>query len=466
MLLSNFLPLASSLCLALLLTPLVRILALRWRLVDLPDHKRKVHQKPIARIGGVAVFVAFLGTAGVLAALRPDMRSSLAEVQALAPAAVLVFLTGLLDDLIGLKPWQKLAGEVVAAAVAVSAGIQLRSLDLGMHPWLGAFVTILWLVLCMNAVNLIDGLDGLACGIATLATLTILAGSLFNGDIRLAMAAALFAGAILGFLPYNFRPASIFLGDSGSLLIGLVLGCYSVAWSNAATSIAQMAAPLLVLAAPLMDTTVAILRRFLRAQPIFSADRSHIHHRLMARGFTHLGAVVSLYLATTIAAVFSLGASIAQRPWGLLLIAVFVCCALFAVQRLGYVEFRAARRVLTRTAFQREVKAQVAVQTFEDRLTCATSANDFWAVIQDASQDLGFHPVRMQLAGRKFVYAPAGTNASLWAFRMPISQTDWIELSHEVASVDPGSSVVPFAETIRKVLESKTRSLGAAAQGD
>jgi len=293
--------------------------------------------------------------------------------------------------------------------------------------------------------------------------LAILIASLLHLDFSLTIAAAILAGALLGFLSYNFNPATIFLGDSGSLLIGLLLGCYSVLWSNHSKNVFEMAAPLMVLAVPLTDTSIAILRRFLRAQPIFSADRSHIHHRLLARGFTHRRAVVTLYIATAIAGLFALGVTIAQGFWSPLVIAAFGCCALLAVQRLGYVEFKAAKRVLTPDAFQREVNAQLAVQTFEDRLSEAGTARDCWAVIQDASQEFGFRPIRMQLGEQKFISEPDRASAPHWALRMPISQDGWIELSHELGPADHARAVLPIAETIRKVLGSKARSMGAVA---
>ncbi len=463
MLFATLLPFAFTFALSMILTPLVRAAALRWQLVDLPDHRRKIHHEPVARIGGVAIFLALLLSGSAAALLRADLRPTLG---ALAPAAILVFGVGILDDVLGLQPWHKLAIEILASILVVAAGIRICGAGgLALAPGAGALLTILWLVLCMNALNLIDGLDGLAAGIASLAALAILAASLLREATPLTISAAILLGALLGFLPYNFNPASIFLGDTGSLLIGLLLGCYSVLWSNQATGVFEMAAPLIVLAVPLTDTSIAILRRFLRAQPIFSADRSHIHHRLMARGLSHRGAVLSLYIATALAGIFAFGVTIAPGLWKPLAIAAFACCALFAVQRLGYVEFKAARRVLTRTAFQREMKAQLAVQTFEDRLSSAGTASDCWAVIQDVAREFGFHPVRMQLGEQSFVWEPDFVSAPRWALRMPISQNEWIELSHAVTPYDQSNAVVPFAETVRKVLGSKTHSTRAVAAG-
>ena len=153
-------------------------------------------------------------------------------------------------------------------------------------PWLSLPLTLLWLVGCANAFNLIDGIDGLATGAGLFATVTILIGALLSNNVPLALATVPLAGALLGFLRYNFNPASIFLGDSGSLTIGFLLGCYGVLWSQKGATMLGMTAPLMALAVPLLDTGLAVARRFLRHQPIMSGDAAHIHHRLLARGLT------------------------------------------------------------------------------------------------------------------------------------------------------------------------------------
>ena len=178
--------------------------------------------------------------------------------------------------------------------------------------WLGLAVTALWLVGCSNAFNLIDGVDGLAVGAGLFATVTILLGALLNGNVRLALATMPLAGALAGFLRYNFNPASVFLGDSGSLTVGFLLGCYGVLWSQKSATMLGMTAPLMALAVPLIDTGVAVARRFLRGQPIFSADARHIHHRLLARGLTPRKVALLLYGACGVAAGLSLVGSVAE----------------------------------------------------------------------------------------------------------------------------------------------------------
>ncbi len=446
-----------SLALSVCLTPLVRGAAIRWRLVDEPDNNRKVHRKPLPRLGGVAVFAAYFGACGLVAVLSTwtsfSAGAALTLVKTLAPAAVLVFLIGLLDDLIGLKPWHKLAVEIAAGILAVSAGVSIGGVPiLTVHPVIGAICTIAWLVLCTNAVNLIDGLDGLAAGIALMATLAAVVASIVYGNVGLAIAAAPLAGALLGFLVFNFNPASIFLGDGGSLLIGFLLGCYAILWSGHSGSLPQMAAPMIALAVPLADTTLAILRRFLRAQPIFSPDRSHIHHRLLLRGLTHRRAVLVLYIAAAIAGALSVCLIAVGRLWEPIIIAVFAAGAVFAVQRLGYAELQTAGKILTCSAFRREIVAKLAVRNFRDKLQAAATLDECWRVIQETAHEFGFHPIRMHFGGQTFVYEKESVPIAAWALRIPIVQDDWIELFHDLGPVTHESALLSFAESIRTEL--------------
>ena len=152
--------------------------------------------------------------------------------------------------------------------------------------WWTLPLTLLWLVACMNAFNLIDGVDGLASGLGLFATVTTFVAALLQKNVPLALATIPLAGALLGFLRYNFNPASIFLGDSGSLLIGFLLGCFGVIWSQKSATFLGMTAPLMTLAIPLLDVCLSVVRRYMRHEPLFKADRGHIHHRLLDRGFT------------------------------------------------------------------------------------------------------------------------------------------------------------------------------------
>ncbi len=223
--------------------------------------------------------------------------------------------------------------------------------------WWHVPATILWLVACSNAFNLIDGLDGLAVGIGLFATATAFLSALLSGNYALALATAPLLGALLGFLPYNFQPASIFMGDCGSLTVGFLLGCFSVIWSQKSATLLGMTAPLLALAIPLLDTALSIARRFLRRQPVFGADRRHIHHRLLARGFTPRRVAYIFYaFAGIIAGLSLLLNSAADRFGGIALIA-FCAVVWLAIQYLGYEEFDAARRLIFGGMFRHALNA-------------------------------------------------------------------------------------------------------------
>ncbi len=289
---------------ALVLTPLCRNLAIRWGFVDQPDQIRKFHVGCIPRVGGISIFIAYLVSLGILL-LSPFQVGNLIRghfdiVGKLFPAATIVFFTGLLDDLLGLKAWQKFAGQFVASAVAVWAGVQINSIAGYQLPsWSAIPVTVLWLVGCTNAFNLIDGVDGLAAGVGLFATTTTLIAALLEHNIGLAIATV------------------------GSLFIGFLLGCYSVLWSQKSATILGMTAPLIALSIPLLDTGLAIVRRFLRRQPIFGADHGHIHHKLLARGLTPRRVVILLYIVCGFCATLSLLQSFAHERFGGAIIVLF-----------------------------------------------------------------------------------------------------------------------------------------------
>ena len=306
----------SSFILSLVLTPVCRDFFCGIGVVDRPDW-RKLHKQPIARVGGVAIALAYVGAYLVLffSPLRNEaLADNLPFILKVLPAGLLILATGLLDDLLNLKPWQKLLGQIAAASWAYWAGV--RILILGGHTtgdWWSLPVTVLWLVACANAFNFIDGIDGLAAGLGFFATVTTLVAALLQNNIYLALATVPLAGCLLGFLCFNFHPASIFLGDSGSLLIGFLLGCFGVIWVQKSATLLGMTAPLMVIAVPILDVCLSVARRMIRNKPIFSADRGHIHHQLMDRGWTPRTVALCLYAVTALAAVFSIMQSVYTR---------------------------------------------------------------------------------------------------------------------------------------------------------
>ncbi len=451
----------SSFCLALVLTPLCRNLFRRWGWVDRPDGQRKLHDHPIPRAGGVPIVMAYLGAFALLLAFPfaagAFVKTALPTAERVLWATVVVFAVGLLDDLLGLKPWQKFAGQVAAACLLISAGVDITHVGrLGLPAWLGMPITVLWLVGCSNAFNLIDGVDGLAAGAGLFATVTILLAALLQGNVPLALATVPLAGALLGFLRYNFNPASIFLGDSGSLTVGFLLGCCGVVWSQKCSTALGMTAPLIALSIPLLDTGLAIGRRFLRNKPIFGGDRGHIHHKLLARGLTPLRVVVLMYLVCGVCAALSLLQSFAHERFGGAIIIIFCAGALFGIQRLGYAEFEAARRVFLSTNFRRILNAQIQLSTFRDDLAAAATPDQCWEVLQSTYSEFGFNEIRFKFGGRLYSHTTNGHHlARTWTVRVRLSENDYLNLSREFDTVFP-PIVARYTDAIGIILGTKT----------
>ena len=422
---------------------------------------RKTHGTPVPRLGGVPIVVAYL-FAYALLLLSPFnagalVRANLSLVWKLFPAAILIFLTGLLDDLIGLRPWQKLLGQLAAAVTVAAAGVHLTGIS-GYHlsPWWTLPATILWLVGCTNAFNLIDGVDGLASGIGFFASFTTLLVALLQHNIPLALATAPLVCAILGFLRYNLNPATIFLGDCGSLLIGFLLGCYSLVWSAKSATLLGMTAPLMVLCIPLLDTCIAILRRFLTRQPIFGADRGHIHHKLLARGLTPRRVVLLIYGVCGLAAALSLLQSVFHDRYGGAIIVVFCVGVWLGIQRLGYPEFDMARRIVLAGTFRRLLNAQLQLATVRDDLLAAASPDEHWGVLCRAYSEFGFNEIGLKLGDHLYTHTTNGHHIpNSWSIQIPLSGTDYVKLSREFDTEAP-PLVAPFADMIGKVLQTKT----------
>jgi UDP-GlcNAc:undecaprenyl-phosphate GlcNAc-1-phosphate transferase len=287
----------------LIITPFVRAQGIRLGILDLPG-KRKIHQEEIPRLGGVAIFTATLLPFFIFFLSGNFPASEIFRVWrpliGLTLGSLIVFGIGIWDDIRRLSPWPKLLAEVAAACIAFFFGlkIQLFSNPFGMQldlSWLSGPITVLWLVGITNAVNLADGIDGLATGIATFAAAILFIMTSSSIYTQIPYLAAALAGASLGFLRYNFSPATIFLGDSGSLFLGFYLGGLSL-WASEKSAIAfALFIPVVALGIPIVDMIYAVLRRWHRGIPIGQADRDHIHHRLLEKGFSHRRAVLILY---------------------------------------------------------------------------------------------------------------------------------------------------------------------------
>jgi UDP-GlcNAc:undecaprenyl-phosphate GlcNAc-1-phosphate transferase len=348
-----------SLLLSMGLTWLVRNLAKRRGWVSAPVLDRHVHTEAVPRLGGVPIFATVLVITGLFGRqfIVQGAEFPVSKFAALLGAGGLVFLVGLYDDLRGLKPGSKLAMQVVAALILFANGFRIEKLRFfGAHEFgivLSLALTVFWVLLVTNALNLMDGLDGLATGAALfpICALSIVSVA-YPNPVALFMAIVL-GGALVGFLRFNFCPASIFLGDCGSLLIGFMLS--ALALESSQKAVIAMALAGVSLGLPLADTGLAVLRRFLNGRPIFSGDREHIHHKLLQRGLTQTQAALLLYGVSAILGALSL---LLLRPslLSIALVAVVVVAGTtIGLRRLGYHEFDELRRIARRTVDQKAV---------------------------------------------------------------------------------------------------------------
>jgi len=443
----------------LILTPICRDIFRSYGIVDQPDRRRKVHAHPIPRVGGIPIAIAYV------VALYPFSNESqlLTEYLPLAwkmiPAAGLIFAIGLTDDLIGLKPWQKLLGQVAAAALAYWAGVRVAGVA-GFIPnesWWSLPLTLFWLLACTNAFNLVDGLDGLASGMGLVATLTMFVAALQEPNMQLAYACVPLVGALLAFLCFNFNPATVFLGDSGSMLIGFLLGCFGAVWAQKSATLVGMTVPLLAVSIPLLDVSLTILRRFLRNQPIFSADRGHIHHRLLERGLAPSRAVLVLYLVCAAAAAFALLLThpYAGRFYGPIILVVCIV-AWVGVRQLRYAEFGIASRLLFGGELQRTLGGQMRLEMLAEKLGEARSEEECWRVLSASTDDFGFSGVELELRGHKWEKNVASDlQLEVWSLQVPLSDQDWLRLTRPFDSGVLPMMVSPFLDTVRRAIQSK-----------
>ncbi len=328
-----YLSMGVALLTALLVTPLAIRLALKYHIVDQPN-ARKVHQTPTPRMGGVAIYAAFV--AGVLVSgcyTKP--------VAALLIAGSLVMLTGLVDDVRGISPKAKLLGQIAASLVFCfgSSGVQFITnplngglIDLGF--W-GIPVTVLWLTGVSNAVNLIDGLDGLSAGVSAIAALCMGAVCLAQGNTQAALLSVILVCAAVGFLRYNFNPAKTFMGDCGSLFLGFVLGAIAIMGLSKGATVISLFIPFIIMGIPIFDTLFSILRRLFLHKPIFQADKGHLHHSLLSLGLSHKQTVLAIYAISLVMGLSAVLMAVLTSSQAVAIL-IFVTIGIFAgAEKLG-----------------------------------------------------------------------------------------------------------------------------------
>lgn len=473
----------------LILTPAVIRLAGAWGLYDPPHGERRVHTEPLPRLGGVAVFAAMgVGLAavgGVSAAGIESLGATPGFFFGVLFGCGIVFATGLVDDLRGLNPLTKLAAQIVAALVVFLYGFRIEVVSVGSLTeislgWLSLPLTILWVVTVTNAFNLIDGLDGLATGIAMVALGTTLVVAFSLGNFEAILLSAALLGALVGFFRYNVSPAKIFLGDSGSLFIGFLLAVLSVHGSYGSASSVLLLVPLFALAIPLFDTTLSVLRRWLRGAPLSQADGRHIHHRLLAAGLAHRHAVWVLHVAAIVLAILGVSlvfapppalGSIAAAGGGVTLIVL-----VWGVKRLQYHEFSEAASALVSGVqhLRSVIREQIVARDVAEHIRKAPSLQEIDEVLEDHAGTFGFlhmEVCRESTTGPKPLVLFNGHAARAWKLDYPVMSHDFAEADDYVLRIwcNPTTGAYPngaerVAQILAPVIDHQLVAIGATGR--
>lgn len=383
---------AASLILSFVLTKFVRDLANAKGWVAPPAQDRHLHVIPLPRLGGISIFLSFflsLGIALLISLTRPgrNVGGSTATLATILGPGLLIFLLGVYDDVRGASPYLKFTVQAIAGALLFAGGLRILDLPVlfGGHQFswfVGLPLTILWVLAITNAFNLIDGLDGLAAGSALFSTLVVFVVALLGGSPLVSLITLALAGAILGFLRFNFNPATIFLGDCGSLFIGFMLSALALQGAQKAPTIIAVAIPVVSFGLPILETALSVARRFINGRPVFTADREHIHHKLLQRGLSHRQVVIVLY---AVSAVFALLSLFLLWPTGStlgLVLAVLGTGVWIGVQHLNYLEFGELRRVAQRTFEQRQIFVNnLAIRRATEELKVASDYQQVYRIL-------------------------------------------------------------------------------------
>ncbi len=486
--------LSSSLAISLVATPAVRRLAISYGVLDHALSSRKVHGRPVPRMGGLAIVAGIYGSLGIAFLIAPVREALLADgwrTIGLALAGIAVAALGLFDDLRGADARKKLAVQLTAALFLYTAGFRVTLVENplgGADLALGALslpVTLLWIAGVSNAVNLIDGLDGLAGGVALAAAVALFAIGASIMDLPAMLVAAALAGALLGFLVYNVNPASIFMGDTGSLFLGTVLAALALR-PHPYSHHVPLVAVALALAIPVADTLIAIVRRAARGAPLFHADRGHVHHRLLGLGLSHRQAVLVLWSGSAILA--AAGVQLADRRChrAFLLVAVLVVSGA-ALRRLGMLRLPDAEmlerrgrnrdRLRTVQTTGKRLRQAAAVGEVQDELVAAAPLLDARAVwLRRVAAGADTAPPRPGAGARDVAGQPSrfyldasrpelGLLEVAWRERGPRPDPD-LELAFEILSrhvastiqrIESGAQPAAWLDPVRGLLGERER---------
>jgi len=460
---------------AVVLTPLLRRLCERRGLVDRHLGHRRIHQTAVPRLGGLAIFasviLALISLAFVHNALTQSLRPELKAIVSVLVCGLLVLLLGVYDDVRGANASIKLIGLGCITALFYALGGRVDGVSIPfvgqvvVHPVIGFVGTLVWVVGITNAFNLIDGVDGLAAGSALFSTLVLLTNSLINGQTRVAIIALALSGALAGFLRYNFNPASIFLGDSGSLLVGFLLATLSVQGSQKASTAVAVAIPILAFGLPVVDTAVTIGRRLLSGKPVFQGDREHIHHMLLARGWSQRRVVLALY---GVSAAFGLAAMLFVNTGSAVpAIVLFVIgvAIILALGNLRYHEVDELRASVRRNISDRRLRAinNLRIRRACQSLSSASRLDDLFDAIVEVVEAGEFVAAEAELScnGHVMVNARAfelaGANGCADELRLHEGHVRW---KWQRQTVAPPSDFATELWTIRLPISSRKSALG------
>ncbi len=331
-------PLVLAFIIVLLGTPLVKKLALKVKALDRPD-PRKVHNGTMPRLGGLAICFGFWAAMLLTQELTKPFIGVLL-------GGLIIVIVGFADDTKGVSPKIKLLGQIIAAIVTMLWGVRVDfltnpiaegviSLELLGFDFLSYVVTVFWIVGVTNAVNLIDGLDGLAAGVSAIAAVTLGIVAMLEGHPAVASMSFILAASSLGFLKYNFHPAKIFMGDTGSMFLGFNLASIAILSFTKSATVVSLFLPIVILGIPLADTLFAIIRRYTSGKPIFAADKDHLHHRLLALGLSHKNTVLAIYGVSTVLGISAIIATLATTPQGFIIMIATVVVSLYAADKIG-----------------------------------------------------------------------------------------------------------------------------------
>jgi UDP-GlcNAc:undecaprenyl-phosphate GlcNAc-1-phosphate transferase len=402
---------AASVLASFVLTRYIRDYATARGWVAGPGLERHLHKRPLPRLGGVAIFLAFLfsiGIAGLVGWWIPRLSfgiSSKAVLTILVPGS-LIFLLGLYDDLHPVGPYFKFLVQVLAGAILFAGGLRILDLPVlfsGHHfSWFVSLpLTILWVLGITNAFNLIDGLDGLAAGSALFSTLVVFVVALFSHSSFVSITTLVLAGAVLGFLRYNFNPATIFLGDCGSLFVGFMLSALALQGMQKSPTIVAVAIPVVSFGLPILETALSVARRLISGRPVFTGDREHIHHKLLQRGLSQRQVVTVLYGVSALFAMLSL---FMLWPTGStlgLVLAVLGSGIWIGVQHLNYLEFGELRRVAQRALEQRIIFINnLAIRRATEELRVASNFDQLCRILEAAFNSNDFDAFELRLLRR------------------------------------------------------------------